>query len=783
MCLSYELNCKKNAVLISLITLFLWPIFTYAFDSFVIQEIRLDGIQRTDINTIFTNLPIKVGDYFSETETQNIIHQLYQTNLFDDVKIYTEEKTIIIVINERPIIESINFKGMKNIDSYNISNDFFEDINFREGYLFNKAKLAYIEQEFKKYYLKRGYYNIKISTNIEYIANNRVNINFDIFEGCIAKVCKISLVGNDLFNQNELLSLFQTTTSNWMTWYTHSNIFSHEKLENDIESLRSYYLDRGYLDFFIRSLEVSISPDRKDIYIIINIHEGQPYTIHNIKISGDLFSYNKEIKKLISVKNGELFKLRKVNNSIKSINDFFGEKGFAFVNSSPDMQLNRTRHEVDLNFHIKPGNRVYVNRINISGNKHTRDLVIRREMQQQESALYNVHNIQNSCERIERLGFFNEINMKAEPVPGIPDQIDLNLTIKEKPTGMINVGIGYGSSEKAIFSAGINEDNIFGSGNNLTLRLNTSRNNRLLSFSYTNPYIIHTGISNTSSIYYRTTNPWQNSESDFRLKAMGLGLNFNIPTSEYAKISFGSSFERNEIFLQNNMPISYRNFIYQYGGKTNAFILSIGWSKDKRDSILVPKIGSYTQLRADFSTMDLQYCMLTGSHQYYVPIMNNYILAVNSIIDYGISYGNKDFPAIKHVYGGGIGTVRGYAMSSLGPQDSRTGTYLGSSKRIIANLQLYLPFFSSHKDGALRFFLFSDAGRIYGNKGNNYQKNDIYNQIQKPIMDSCNWRFSVGIGLSWQSPLGPMQISYGYPINNKENDKIQNFQFQIGTGF
>src|SRR5690606_5675844 len=426
---------------------------------------------------------------------------------------------------------------------------------------------------------------------------------------------------------------------------------------------------------------------------------------------------------------------------------------------------------------------VYVRRIQIGGNTRTRDEVIRREMRQLEASWYDSNNIKMSRDRVDRLGYFNEVDVYTEPVPGSADQIDVNVEVKEKPTGMINLGVGYGSTEKVILSAGISQDNIFGSGNSLSLQVNTSKTNRSAVIAHTDPYWTNEGISKTTSLYYRRTTPYETStdfrefEGDYRVTALGAGLNFGVPISEYDRIFTGFSFERNSLDLYSP-PLAYEQYVNEYGRTTNAVIFNVGWSKDTRDSALAPNKGSYTRLSADISTMDLKYYMLSAQQQYYLPLGRSFTLAFNGMVDWGRSYGGKGFPVIKNVYAGGIGSVRGYEGASIGPRDERTGDYLGGARRIVGTVQLYLPFPGTQHDRTLRWFLFADAGQVRAGDGMTCMAG-----FRNSVEDPCGWRYSAGVGLSWQSPMGPLQLSFGRALNAKEGDEKQAFQFQIGTAF
>ncbi|CPQ73971.1 outer membrane protein assembly factor BamA [Bordetella pertussis] len=769
---------KKGVIPGLLAAALLAPALAHAFEPFVVRDIRVEGIQRTDAGTVFGYLPVKVGEKFTDEEATEAVRRLYGTGFFSDVQIQTDNNVVVVVVQERPTIASISFNGMREFDSKAITKSLAQ-VGFGEGRIFDQSMLERAEYELKEQYLAKGKYGVEVTATVTPLPRNRVGVSFDVFEGEVAKIREIRVVGSKAFSEGELLDQFDLTTPGWLTWYTNTDKYSREKLEGDIERLRSFYLDQGYLEFTVEPPQVTISPDRKDIYITITVHEGEPYKVREVKLAGNLMGLDSEINNLVEIKPGEVFSAAKANNSAKAITNYLGDLGYAFANVNPNPQLDRAKHEADVTFYVAPSRRVYVRRIQIGGNTRTRDEVVRREMRQQEAAWYDAGDIKVSRDRVDRLGYFNEVNVKTDPVPGSPDQVDVNVDVKEKPTGIINLGVGYGSSEKAILSAGISEDNVFGSGTNLTLQLNTSKTNRAVVLSHTDPYFTKDGISRTTSAYYRVTEPWDNNDGDYRVKAMGLGMNFGVPISEYDRIFLGGTFERNQIDLYNNSPQAYRDFVDQYGNSTNALIFNTGWSKDTRDSALAPTKGAYTRLKGDFSTMDLKYYLLTAQQQYYLPLGRSYTLALNGMIDYGRSYGGLDYPVIKNVYAGGIGTVRGYEGASLGPRDRLTGDYIGGSRRMVANAQLYLPFPGASKDRTLRWFVFTDAGQVAAGSGMSCTAGKPDSEVEDP----CGWRFSAGIGLSWQSPLGPLQLSYARPLNSKSGDDTQAFQFQIGTGF
>lgn len=750
----------------------LLPFASNAFTPFVVSDIRIDGIQRTEPGTIFSQLPVKVGEKFTDELATESVRKLYATGLFNDVRIDTSNRVVVVVVQERPTIASVSFTGMREFEPKTIA-DSLKQVGFGEGRVFDQSMLEQAEFELKQQYLGKGKYGAEITATVTPLPRNRVGISFDIFEGSIAKIKEIKVVGNSAFSESDLLALFNLTTSGWLTWYTDSDKYSREKLDRDIERLRSYYLDRGYLEFKSEPPQVTISPDRKEMYITITITEGKPYTVTSVKLAGELLGLDAEIDQLVQVKAGELFSGAKTNATAKGITDFLGGLGYAFANVNPNPTLDREKQTADITFYVDPSRRVYVRRIQVTGNHRTRDEVVRRELRQQESAWYDSGKLKLSRDRLDRLGYFKEVKLTTEPVPNSPDQVDVNIDVSEKPTGMVSLGVGYGQVDGVILSAGITEENVFGSGTNLTLNLNTSAYNRTAVLAHTDPYFTNDGISRTTSLYYRTMTPYSNNPGMYQVTTVGAGLNFGVPITEFDRIFGGLSLERNTISLYDNSPLAYREYVNQYGDTTNAMILNTGWSKDLRDSALVPTKGSFTRLKADLGTVSLKYYMLSAQQQLYVPIGRDYTVAFNAMFDFGQSYSDNQYPIIKNVYAGGIGTVRGYSTNSLGPKDFLTGTYLGGSKRVVGNVQFYLPFPGTNQDRTLRWFVFADGGQVFGTDG--YGNDTAINFSQL--------RYSAGVGLTWISPLGPLQLSYAKPLNAQESDNTQVFQFQIGTGF
>ena len=748
------------------------PLTASAFVPFVVSDIRIEGMQRTEPGTIFSQLPVKVGEQFTDDLATEAVRRLYATGMFVDVRIETSNRVVVVVVQERATIASISFSGMREFEPKTIT-DSLRQIGFGEGRVFDQSMLEQAEFELRQQYLGKGKYGAEITSTITPLPRNRVGLNFDVFEGAVARIREIKVVGNVAFTENDLLGLLKMTTPGWLSWYTDSDKYSREKLERDMETLKSFYLDRGYLEYKAEAPQVTISSDRKDIFITLTISEGKPYKITSVNLAGNLLGLEAEVNDLVQIKAGEIFSGAKTNATAKSITDYLGGLGYAFANVNPNPILNRETQTADLTFYIDPSRRVYVRKIQISGNHRTRDEVVRRELRQPEAAWYDSGKIKLSRDRLDRLGYFKEVKVATEPVPNSPDQVDISLAVAEKPTGMINFGVGYGQVDGVILSAGITEDNVFGSGTNLTLNLNTSLYNRSAVLAHTDPYFTNDGISRTTSVYYRTMTPYSNNPGMYQVTTLGSGLSFGVPISEFDRVYGGASVERNTIGLYDNSPLAYREYVYNYGETTTAVIFNTGWAKDTRDSALTPTKGSFTRIKADVGTLNLQYYMIGLQQQLFVPIGKDYTLGLNALFDYGKSYSDLQYPIFKNVYAGGIGTVRGYSQNSLGPRDLLTGTYLGGSKRVVGNVQFYFPMPGTQNDRTFRWFAFVDGGQVYGTDG--YGNDTSINLSQL--------RYGAGIGVSWVSPIGPLQLSLAKPLNAKDTDNTQIFQFQIGTGF
>jgi outer membrane protein insertion porin family len=746
----------------------LWFGVAHAFEPFVVRDIRVEGIQRIEAGTVFSYLPVKVGETMTEEKAAAAIKALFATGFFKDVRLEEQHDVLIVIVEERPAIAQIDFIGNKEFDKEQLRKG-LREIGLAEGRSFNKALLDQAEQEIKRQYLARGHYAATVVTTVTPLERNRVGITFSIDEGDIAKIREIKIIGNSVYSEKDLLDLFVLQTPGWLTWYTKNDQYSKQKLAGDLETLRSFYLNNGYLEFRIDSTQVSITPNKLDIYITINITEGAKYTVSSVKLGGDMILPEAELRKLIELKPGDTFSREKLNESTKKITDRLGNDGYAFANANAVPDLDKATKQVALTIMIDPGRRVYVRRVNISGNNRTRDEVIRRELRQLEGAYYDAEKIRKSKERLDRLGYFDDVQVETPPVPGTSDEVDVNFKVKERPTGAITVGAGFSSSEKLILSGSITQQNIFGSGKHVTVQISTSKINRNLGLSYTNPYYTVDGVSRGFDLYDRHTDASLLGLGYYTTNTTGGALRYGIPLTDVDNLGLSIGAENIRIGIDANSPQRYVDFVNIYGDNNTTFPGSIGWVRDQRNNALTPTSGSLLRanLEVGLPGGTVQYYKLTGQAQWFHPLSRTYTLMLNGELGTADGLGGKPLPFYKSFYAGGVSSVRGYDEYSLGPRDSQ-GNVLGGTKRVVGNAEFLFPMPGAGVDRSMRLSLFLDAGQVYG-------------ADQKISLSDL--RYSTGISFIWNSPMGPIRLSYGAPLNAHAGDKIQHMQFQLGQVF
>ena len=753
----------------------------FAFDPFQIKDIRVEGIQRTEAGTVFSYLPVKVGDTMTDEKAAAAIKALFATGFFKDVRLEVDGQVLVVVLEERPAIASLEFTGLKAFKPEDLKKS-LRDVGLAESRIFDRAMVERAEQELKRQYLAQGHYAVQVTTTITPLERNRVGINFAVVEGEIAKIKQINIVGAGAMKESDLLDLMVLRTPGWLTWYTKNDQYSKQKLSGDIETLRSYYLNRGYLEFNIESTQVSISPDKQDIYITVNIAEGEKYTISSVKLAGQLLLPEEELTRLVKVKPGEVFSRENMTETTKAISDRLGNEGYAFANVNAAPELDKEKRLVAFTVFIDPGRRVYVRRINMSGNTRTRDEVIRREMRQSEAGWYDGEKINKSRTRVDRLGYFEDVTVETPPVAGTTDQVDMEIKVKEKPTGNLMLGAGFSSSEKLTLSGSISQQNLFGSGKHLSLQVSTSKSNQVYSISHTDPYFTVDGVSQGFDAYIRNVDTSSLSTSNYSTSSAGGGMRWGVPIGEDDYVNLGVSYDHTTIdnLLGTGASAQTIKYVLDNGKTTNTWLASVGWQKDERDSLIMPTSGKMRKAVLEVAVPGSTVTYYRGSYQHlqFFPLIERgkLTLALNGEVGVARGYSGKDLPFFKNYYAGGIGSVRGFESNTLGPRDPLSNDAVGGDTRVIGNAELLFPVPGMGMDKSVRMSVFVDAGNVWGP--------NIWNGVDYGTkFDLGDLRYSVGLAVAWNSPMGPLKFSYGNPLNTTKDDKIQRLQFQMGSAF
>jgi outer membrane protein insertion porin family len=739
-----------------------------AAEPFVVRDIRVEGIQRIEAGTVFSYLPIKVGDTATDARVSEAIKALYATGFFTDVRLERDGDVLVVFVDERPAISQIDFIGVKEFEVDQLREG-LKQVGLAESRIFDRALLERSEQEIKRQYLSRGRYAVQISTTVTPLDRNRVALTFSVDEGGPAKIREINIIGNQAFSTKELLGLFQLSTPGWLTWYTKDDQYSRQKLSGDLERLRSFYLDRGFLSFQVDSTQVSISPEKTDIFITVNITEGEQYTVSEIALEGNLVVPEEELRKLITLKPGEIFSRERLTESTKRISERLGDDGYAFANVNAAPKVDRDNRKVAFTFLVDPGRRVYVRRINIFGNQRTRDEVIRRELRQLEGAWYSASAISRSRDRLNRLGYFKQVNVETPAVPGTTDQVDVNFTVEEVPTGALLVGVGFSSSEGLVLSGSISQNNFMGTGNALSLTVNSGDVNTVYALSFTQPFWTVDGVSRGFDLYKRDIDSTSLDVGSFKTSTLGGNVRFGVPVTEIDSVFFGLGYEQTDIDLFPDSPLRYRDFVREFGDNVDSYPFTVGWARDSRDSAIFPRSGMLQRANLEVSVPlgDLEYYRASYAIQYFYPLGRTYSLLLRGEVGYGAGYSGQSLPFFKNFFAGGINSVRGYETASLGPRDALNQS-LGGDTVYIAGAEVFFPFPGFRDDRSARMSVFVDSGAVYG---------------PGAITSTEGFRYSVGVGVTWLSPIGPLRFSIAYPLNDSELDQTEPFQFQLGRTF
>jgi len=741
-----------------------------ALQPFTVKDIRVEGVQRTEAGTVFSYLPVKVGEVLDEEKAAQSVKALYATGFYSDVRLEADGDVLVVFVQERPAISTIEIEGAKEFTKDNLK-DGLKQAGIAESKIYDKSILDRAEKELKRQYTSRGFYSSTVKITVTPLERNRVSLRFDIVEGEVTRIADINIIGAKDFSEGSLLRSMQLTTPGWLTWITKDDQYSKQKLTADLETLRSFYLNRGYLEFSVDSTQVSITPDREKIFITIAITEGPVYRLGEAKFGGDLIVPERELRELLTLRAGDTFSREKIIESVKRITDRLGNDGYSFANVNPVPDVDRDKRVAAFTFFVDPGRRVYVRRLNIVGNARTQDAVIRRELRQLEGSWYSLEKIARSKERLQRTGYFSEVNIETPAVAGTTDQVDAVVTVTEKNTGSLNFGVGYSQADKLTVSASISQANIFGSGNQLAFQINNGAVNKVYSVTFIDPYWTIDGIAAGIDVFRRDVDTSSLSLTAYQTTSTGAGVNFGVPITEYDTVRLGLTIENTRLKLDPlSTPARYLDFVNVFGERTDTLRANVGYSRDTRDSLTYPTRGWLTDLNLEVGIPpgDLKYYRASAQQQFlWTPERFGWItFLANAELGYAEGYGGKTLPFFKNFYAGGVGSVRGFESASLGPRDLN-GDVIGGNRRVIGNIEFLFPM-PGIKDKSVRLSTFVDAGTVWG-VGEKASASDI--------------RASAGIAASWDSPVGPLKFSFSTPFRKLEGDRLERFQFQLGRIF
>lgn len=735
---------------------------------FIIRDIQVEGLQRISAGTVFNYLPVQAGSSISEKNYPEIIRALFKTGFFTDVTLERKANVLVVTVVERPAIAEVKITGNSDISTEDLQKS-LKEVGLADGRVFDRALLDKVEQELLRLYYSRGRYAVLVKSQVQPLERNRVAITLNISEGAVASINQINIVGNKAFTEKELLGQLQSSTGGWFSFLTKDDQYSKQKLAADIETLRSFYLDRGYLKFNVESTQVSITPDKKDVYVTINITEGEPYIIQDVQLTGDFGVVPEtDVRKLITLKSGETFSRAKVTETAKAVGERLGEEGYAFANVNAVPQVDDATQKVALNFVVDPGKRVYVRRVNFQGNIKTQDEVLRREMRQSEGSWFSTKDIERSKTRLQRLEYLESVTVETPAVPGASDQVDVNYTVVERPSGSLMFGVGYGQESGVLLNVSVTQNNFLGTGNQLGVVLNNSQTGQNYSISYNNPYYTPEGISRGFRVYYREIDSEESNTADYTLNSYGGQINFGFPLNEFDTLRLSPGYEHLWVDTNSDTPVEILDEIKQNGDTYNEFKLDASWSRDSRNRAVFPTSGSFNQIAAELAIpgSDAEFFKLNYRTMNYFSLASWLTWSVGGEIGYGDGYGDTDgLPFFEKFFAGGLRSVRGYKANTLGPRYSNDEPSGGAFKTI-ANTQLILPMPFMEKSENIRVAAFFDAGNVFATTSD---------------FDAGELRYSVGISGLWLSPLGPIMLSVAAPLNEQSGDETEVFQFSFGV--
>ena len=783
--------------------LIMLPISSMAASDFVVKDMRVEGLQRISEGTVFNYLPINIGDPVDSIRIGEAIRALYGQDLFDDIEMRRDGDTLVIVVRERPSIESFAIEGNKDIKTEDLT-DSLRSVGLARGRTFDRSVLDNVEMFLRDQYYSRGKYGVVIDSEIIDRPNNTVRIQVNVKEGDRAKIRQVNIVGNETFEEDDIRADFTLDTANWLSWIRQDDRYAKEALEGDLEILRSYYMDRGYADFDIESTQVAISPNKQDMFVTINIDEGELYTISDVKLVGEMVIPETYLRALVLTQPGSIFSQGILTQSADLMSFRLGEEGYANAEIEPVPELNHETNEAEITFYINPQNRVYVRNINFNGIDQIDDEVLRREMRQMESAYLSNTLVDRSKVRLQRLPYVEAVETENVPVPGSPDLVDVEFDIEYRMPGQFSGGIGYSESQKLMLNGSIVHTNFLGTGNRVALELMSGKFQKLYSLSHTDPYRTMDGVQRTMSINYRDVTQFTSATSDFSTTSAGASLNYGYPISEYQQLSFGATYQHSELLSSTGSTQQAQDWVANngnpfiedigsgavfFGTEFDTFELIAGWTYDSRNRALFASRGTRQTFFLSATAPGSEVDFYTARYNFtkYFPLWSNkWILRLNAEVALGEALGDTTaLPPYKQFYGGGPTSVRGYKESYMGPRDSFGRPY-GGNMLVASQLELILPLPEKFASQA-RASLFYDVGNVF-----NTGEVEFTDKLGAPIeyrFDADELRTSVGVAVQWLAPLGLFRFSYAYPLNpyagndRYYGDEIERFQFSIGQAF
>jgi len=765
--------------------------------SFVVRDMRVEGLQRIAEGTVFNYLPVSIGDELDSARIAEAIRAIYSTGLFHDVELRRDGSTLVIVVRERPSIRRFEITGNKDIKTEDLEES-LRGVGLSRGRTFDRSVLEEVQQFLTEQYYSRGKYSVIVDTRVtEDETENTVDIAVTVKEGERARIRQISIVGNEKFSEEEILDEFELRTPNWLSFYKQDDRYSREALVGDLETLQSFYMDRGYANFELKSTQVQISPDRQNIYITVNVTEGEPHRISEIRLAGDLILPEEQLRRLVLSKPGDTFSRRQLTQTAELITFRLGEEGFAFARVDPVPTLSEEGNEVSVTFFVDPGKRAYVRRINFSGTTTTNDDVLRREMRQLEGGYLSNRALERSEQRIRRLPFLEDVSKETLPVAGSDDLVDIEMTVKEGLPGSFGGGLGYSGLQGVIFNANFVHTNFLGTGNRINAEFNTGQFSTIYSVSHTDPYVTPDGVSRTVSASYRDITQFVSGASEFGTKTGSLGLEYSYPISEYTRLRFGVQLFDSTLLTNTFSPFQSQRWVRLNGDPTvnivpgatlfetnfQSYELVLGWVYDSRNRVFFADRGTRHLLSLNYTVPGSTVEYYIGRYEWlqYFPFFGPTFLEFNTEFVYADSLGDTtEIPPFKRTFGGGPGSVRGYREGWLGPRDTNNNPF-GGNMQLSSQLEMVVPI-PGELGNTTRFSLFFDAGNIFSTDSTPFFDRDT-GEPESFDFDFADFRYSVGVSVQWLAPLGLFRFSYAFPLQDEPGDRIERFQFTIGSAF